>query len=111
MEIFNRLMSYAGIYCNQVSNPHISANEAIALADHVSLIVEDNKILQTRVEVLHNLIYRCKTEPDYYVVKTYDLSGEIDDKVYKRKELADKLKESRDSMFNLKTEVIPLTKL
>ena len=44
-------------------------------------------------------------------MKTYDLSGEIDDRVYKRKELADKLKESRDSMFNLKTEVIPLTKL
>lgn len=35
MEVLERIMSYAGKRRNQVSNPHLTANEAIKLADYL----------------------------------------------------------------------------
>ena len=38
-EIFNRVMSYAGKRRNQVSAPHITANDAIKLADYLMTVL------------------------------------------------------------------------
>lgn len=108
-EIYQRVMSYAGKRRNQVTAPHITANEAIVLADHISLLMEETEILENRVKALHSLIFSLKQNPDYYIVKTFDESGEIEDKCYKDIYLANKMKSSREKAFNLKTEILPVS--
>ena len=108
-EIYRRIMSYAGKRRNQVTAPNVTANEAIVLADHISLLIGEAEILKSRVEVLHNLIFSLKQNPDYYIVKTFDETGQIEDKCYKDIDIANKMKSSRECTFKLKTEVLPVS--
>lgn len=49
-----------------------------------------------------------KSTADFYIVKTYDKSNELVDKVYTNIDDAEKMKAARDSTFGLRTEIIPV---
>lgn len=49
-----------------------------------------------------------KSTADFYIVKTYDKSNELVDRVYTNIDDAKKMKTARDSTFGLRTEIIPV---
>jgi hypothetical protein len=48
-----------------------------------------------------------KNTPNFYIVKTYDPTNEIVDKVFSDIKDAEKMKAARDSVFKLETVIIP----